>query len=186
MILIVSTSSSTASIAWVRGGELLFEQSREAPRTSSQAVLEMVEESGILLSQAEGIAADLGPGSLTGVKVGVALVKTWGFALGLKVAGIPAFDLVSQEQTVVISSRRGEYFVRQPGKAPQVMNSDELSQAGLEFDVNRKPIPLASRGADILENLEWIAPELLIPLYLSAPLVSLAKKPLTLLEPKTP
>lgn len=185
MILIVSTSSSAASIAWVQEGQILYEASREAARSSSQAIIEMVEESGFQLCQASGFVADLGPGSLTGVKVGVTLTKTWGFALNVKVAGISAFDLVSTTETVIVSARRGEYFVRLAGQAPQVMNADELLSAGLTYDPNRKAAPLASRGAALVKSLDWIAPESLVPLYLSAPLVSIAKKPLTLLEPKT-
>lgn len=185
MILIVSTSASVSSIAWVNNGRLAYQASREAARSSSQAIVEMVVESGIALSEAKGFVADLGPGSLTGVKVGVTLVKTWGFALGVKVSGISAFDLVSTNEPVVISARRGEYFVRLPGQSPRVLSSDDLSQAGLEFDVNNKPIPLASRGIDLTNALSWVEPELLVPLYLSAPLVSTAKKPLSLLESKT-
>lgn len=186
MILIVSTSSSIASIAWVHEGRLLHESSREAARSSSQALIEMVEESGFGLDQATGFIADLGPGSLTGVKVGVTLVKTWGFALGVKVAGISAFDLVSLVEPVVISPRRGEFFVRLPGGSPVVMSSDELASAGLVYDPLRKAAPLASRGAALVESLEWLAPQQLVPLYMTAPLVSIAKKPLTLVEPQKP
>ena len=185
MILIVSTSSSVASIAWVKEGKILHEASREAARSSSQAVIEMVNESGYGLNQAKGFVSDLGPGSLTGVKVGVTLVKTWGFALGVKVAGISGFDLVSLDEPVVISPRRGEYFVRLPHEKPCVMTADELAAAGLAYDPLYKAAPLASRGAALVERLSWIAPEVLVPLYLSAPLVSIAKKPLTLLEPSS-
>ncbi len=184
MILIISTSSPIASIAWVKGGQIIYEASREAARTASQAVIEMVGESYIPLVAAEGFVSDLGPGSLTGVKVGVTLAKTWGFAFAVKTGGISAFDLVSVSEPVIISPRRGEFLVRLPGGSPVVMTNEELDLAGLVFDPGHRPIPLASRGADLVDKIDWMTAGELLPLYLSGPLISTAKKPLTLVEPQ--
>jgi len=156
----------------------------EAPRSASHAVLSLLEESKILLSVAAGIVADLGPGSMTGVKVGVTLAKTWGFALGVHCAGITAFDLIDPTGPVVVTPRRGEHWVRHPGEDPRRLTADEIGQDQILDLIARSRTPKASNALGLKEKLDWIAPQGLVPLYLSDPLISQAKKRLTLLEPR--
>lgn len=185
MILVVSTSCPISSLAWIHEDRVLWRGEREAPRSASYAILSLLEESGIDLAQAQGFVSDVGPGSMTGVKVGVTMAKTWAFAIGTPCAGITAFDLISSSSPVVITPRRGDHWLRKPGQPPRRLAPEELGDPGLASLIEERAIPRAANALQILGSLEWIAPESLNPLYLSEPLISQAKKKLTLLEPNS-
>lgn len=185
MILVVSTSCPISSLAWIHEGRVMWSGEKEAPRSASHAVLSLLEESGIALDQAEQVVADVGPGSMTGVKVGVTLVKTWAFALGISCAGISAFDLICSDSPVVITPRRGDHWLREPGQLPRRLAPEELSVPGIAALIEEKAIPKAVKAVRLVDSLKWIAPEVLNPLYLSEPLISQAKKKLTLVEPNS-
>lgn len=185
MILVVSTSCPVSSLAWIDSGRILWSGEMEAPRSASHAVLSLLEESGIGLSEAAGVAADIGPGSMTGAKVGVTLVKTWAFALSLPCAGISAFDLINPREAVVVTPRRGDHWLRRPGSQPRRLTEEELVDPFLLVLIEARQVPNAANALTLADSLLWTSPESLIPLYLSDPLISQAKKKLTLVEPSS-
>lgn len=150
---------------------------------------EVLEESGRSLEEVAFFAADLGPGSFTGVKVAVTIAKTMAFAQGARCLGADSFDLISHEETVVLPSKRGEWFVRVPDE-PLVSNTaaaaprrqSELPEGdfkgygpGIEVQV----FPSAARFAAIFSRLEPIEPQLLVPNYLIEPSISQPKASLS-------
>lgn len=127
--------------------------------------------------------ADVGPGSMTGVKVGVTLVKTWAFALGVPCAGITAFNLICPSAPVVITPRKGDHWLREPGGSPRRLTAEEAATKEFSELIASSASPRAANALALVESLNWTSPELLAPLYLSEPLISQAKKKLTLVEP---
>jgi hypothetical protein len=130
------------------------------------------------LASATLFVADLGPGSFTGVRVGVTLAKTLAFAGGQQTAGADAFDLIDTSRTVVLPNKRGEWFVRRPGALPERVNelpSEDF--VGFGPDIEPQTYPDACRFASLVERLAPIAPELLVPVYLVEPSISTPKKP---------
>jgi hypothetical protein len=117
--------------------------------------------------------ADLGPGSFTGVRVGVTLAKTLAYANGVKAGGATAFDLVDPSGAVALPSKRGEWFVRQPGEAPY--RTQELPPGDIRGIA--PDYPNASRFLALLDRIEPVDPEQLVPAYLIEPSISLPKKP---------
>jgi tRNA threonylcarbamoyladenosine biosynthesis protein TsaB len=135
-------------------------------------------EAGVSLGKASLIVADLGPGSFTGVRVGVTLAKTLAYTQGTKTAGSGAFDLIDPLETVVVPSKRGEWFVRIPGGESE--RSTDLPQGaylGYGQGIDTQTYPDAARFAPLLRNLVARSPEELTPLYLSEPSISTPKKP---------
>lgn len=141
---------------------------------------EVLEESGRSLSEATLFAADLGPGSFTGVKVAVTIAKTMAFAQGVKCIGADSFDLIDPSVVVVMPSKRGEWFVRRPGLEPARFPEIPVELVlGFGPGIEPQIFPHAKNFSGILANLGSITPEQLIPNYLIEPSISVPKNPLS-------
>ena len=83
-ILAFETSAKAASVALLDGGKLLAESYQNTGLTHSQTLMVMAEDllksCGLTAQQVEAVAVAAGPGSFTGVRIGVAAAK--GFAWG--------------------------------------------------------------------------------------------------------
>jgi hypothetical protein len=79
---------------------------------------------------------------------------------------------------VAIPSRKGEYFIREPGHEALRRPATELAQAmGYGADFPEPAYPDAAEFANLLEALRWTLPEALVPRYLMEPSISAPKKP---------
>ncbi len=97
-ILGIETSAKLASIALLSDGEVLCRRSFAAKMTLNQRLApEIVEMLGGLPRDAglDAIAVGVGPGSFTGVRMGVALAKALAHALHLPLAGISAPEAIA-------------------------------------------------------------------------------------------
>ena len=138
----------------------------------------LLSELNLELGAIELFAADLGPGSFTGVKVGVTLAKTLAFSCDRQAAGIQSFDLIDPSGVVVIPSKRGEFFVRWPRVGLE--RSTDLpggAYSGYGPGVEPTTYPRAEGFARVLDRLRPMAAELLVPEYLIEPSISTPKKP---------
>ena len=83
-ILAFETSAKAASVALLDGGKLLAESYQNSGLTHSQTLMVMAQDllksCGLTAQQVEAVAVAAGPGSFTGVRIGVAAAK--GFAWG--------------------------------------------------------------------------------------------------------
>ncbi len=93
-ILAIDASCNAASVAIVESGELepLAAMSRTMTRGHAEALAPMVEEAGRLvtggLRSLDRIAVTIGPGSFTGIRIGLALARAMGLALAIPVVGV--------------------------------------------------------------------------------------------------
>jgi tRNA threonylcarbamoyladenosine biosynthesis protein TsaB len=183
VIVAFSTSSPQASVALISPeGSLLGSRDTHAPMRASGACMrllqELLDETGRTLKGATLFAADLGPGSFTGVKVAVTIAKTMAFAGEVSAIGADSFDLISPTETVILPSKRGEWFVRRPGAAP--VRQRELPQdayLGYGPDIEPATFPHAAQFAALLSAMEPVEPEFLVPNYLIEPSISIPKTP---------
>jgi hypothetical protein len=108
----------------------------------------------------------------------VILAKTFGFVYGQPVAGANAFDLIDPTGVAVLPSKKGEYFVRRPGSAPNRQSGlPEAPFTGYGPDVPEPEPPHAARFASLLAHLEPSDPAAFVPEYLIDPSISTPKKP---------
>ncbi len=185
MILAFSTSSPLASVALIsRTGEVLASAEKLAQMAASSACLELLDsilqKSNCSLADVTVFVSDLGPGSFTGVKVAVTLVKTFAFVSKANCAGVTSFDLIDPKGTVVFPSKKGEWFVRRPGE--EALRVSQLPQelfAGFGPGIEEPKYPHASMVSLQLSNLTEVEPEKLVPLYLIEPSISSPKRPLS-------
>lgn len=96
IILAVSTSGDLCSLAISDDDGVIVERVFRHRMHLSERMIGDVEEilrdAGITLEEIGSIAVDVGPGSFTGVRVGVTAVKVWADALARPVVGVSALE----------------------------------------------------------------------------------------------
>lgn len=103
MLLALDTSTLTLSAALVdqQGGELRVVEQIAAgpPRKQSEmlpsALGELLARHSLKLELLEGIAVGLGPGSFTGLRIGVATAKALAYASRIKIAGVSSLAAIA-------------------------------------------------------------------------------------------
>jgi tRNA threonylcarbamoyladenosine biosynthesis protein TsaB len=119
LILAFDTATSTATVALVRDGVALGERVA-ASRALLEAADELLAAAGVVPADLDGVACGIGPGSFTGVRIGLAHARGLALALDLPVAGVStlaalaagAADAAPVGSLVVpvIDARRKEVF----------------------------------------------------------------------------
>lgn len=101
MLLAIDTSTATAGLA-LYDGALRAELTWRAGREHSSQVMPEAERLlgrlGLRAGDLSAVAVARGPGSFTGVRVGLALAKGLGFALGIPVVGVCTLDVLAAAQ----------------------------------------------------------------------------------------
>jgi tRNA threonylcarbamoyladenosine biosynthesis protein TsaB len=101
MILAVETSGDLCSVAVRDAQGTLIERTFRHRMHLSERLIDDVDavlkDAGTTLDDLTGLAVDLGPGSFTGIRIGVMLVKTWADVLKKPVVGVTAFDALAEE-----------------------------------------------------------------------------------------
>jgi len=100
-VLGIDTSTSCGSVGLVDDGRLISEYILDIPVTHSERLLGAI---GFVLGEArcvigdlDGWAISLGPGSFTGLRIGVSTVKGLAFATRKPVAGISSLDVLASQ-----------------------------------------------------------------------------------------
>lgn len=119
LTLAIDTATSVCSVALVRGEKLLAENSTDLVRTHSQRLLPMVEnifqEACLQPKDIKLLAVAKGPGSFTGLRIGIATVKGLGLAFNLPVVGISTLQALAHNFNAglvcpVLNARLGQVY----------------------------------------------------------------------------
>ncbi len=98
-ILAVDTATEACSAALLVG-DTLFSRWEEAPRDHTRKILPMVQavldDAGITLSDLDAIAFGRGPGSFTGVRIGISVAQGLAFGVGVPLIGISTLAAMAQ------------------------------------------------------------------------------------------
>lgn len=98
-ILAVETSTPAGGAALLDGERLLGEYTLNIKVTHSERLMDAVDQllsaAGWEPSDLEGLAVSIGPGSFTGLRIGVSAVKGLALALGIPVAAVPTLDALA-------------------------------------------------------------------------------------------
>jgi tRNA threonylcarbamoyl adenosine modification protein YeaZ len=96
MELVIGTSSGALTVALIDGTALIAEHHDVIGRGHAETVVAVVAALvGDRGNAVRGIVVDVGPGSFTGVRIGVAAARALGLAWGVPVAGVGALALVA-------------------------------------------------------------------------------------------
>jgi tRNA threonylcarbamoyladenosine biosynthesis protein TsaB len=129
LILAFDTATEVATSALVADGEVLGERVSRAV-TLLEDVGALLRDAGRRRDELDALAVGIGPGSFTGVRVGLATARGLAFALDLPVAGVSTLDALgagAPGATPVIDARRREVFVLQG--EPRVLAPAEVELA---------------------------------------------------------
>jgi len=120
-ILAVETATLAGSAALLEDGQVIGATSLEIPVTHSERLMAMVDrllhECARDIEKMDALAVSIGPGSFTGLRVGIATVKGLALTLGLPVAPVPTLDALASnlpfaDATVcpLLDARKGEVY----------------------------------------------------------------------------
>jgi tRNA threonylcarbamoyladenosine biosynthesis protein TsaB len=120
-ILSIETSTDICSVAVLNNEEVLNETSLKVKTGHSGTILYLIDEvlrqSGLKKKDINLIAAGLGPGSFTGIRIGIATAKGLALALDCKILGVSTLDAVAANAPEtdhhimpVLDARKGEIF----------------------------------------------------------------------------
>jgi tRNA threonylcarbamoyl adenosine modification protein YeaZ len=119
LILAFDTATDRATSALVWDGEVLGELTSR-PVTVLEDLDALLRRGGVRDSQVEGIAVGVGPGSFTGLRMGLITARTLAFAWGAGLAGVSTLDALAAgapDAVPVIDARRREVFALLDGEA---------------------------------------------------------------------
>ncbi|HLK15739.1 MAG TPA: tRNA (adenosine(37)-N6)-threonylcarbamoyltransferase complex dimerization subunit type 1 TsaB [Fimbriimonadaceae bacterium] len=176
-----STSSPWAGVAlFTTNGESLWTAGDLAPHSASAALPALLSEvlgsAGAKIDDIELFGADLGPGSFTGVRVGIVFAKVLAYGRRAKVFGATSFDLIDASGPAFVPSRRGEVLIRIPGEEPYRAPEPPPGAMGYAFgEEGDFPDPGCFFG--LTGALDLFEPELLLPSYFAEPAISTPKRP---------
>jgi tRNA threonylcarbamoyladenosine biosynthesis protein TsaB len=120
-ILAIDTSTDICSVAVLSNGEVLKETSQKIKTGHSGTILYLIDDvlrhSGLRKKDINLIATGLGPGSFTGIRIGIATAKALAAALDCEIRGISTLDAVAANAPEtdlhimpVLDARKGEIY----------------------------------------------------------------------------
>ena len=182
-ILGIETSTDVGSLALVEGKNVLARGDIDTHLRHSSRLIplldELLREAGWTAEELEGIGVGLGPGSFTGIRVGLAVGRGLAYGLKIPLAGAGSFAALARAvaagngRVVVISdARRGRLYgalyekngnlIREL-KAPRLINNAEaIAWSGGASVVSphwkrlRSVLPGVS-GREVFPRAEWVA-----------------------------
>jgi tRNA threonylcarbamoyladenosine biosynthesis protein TsaB len=126
LILAFDTATNQATSAVIRDGEVLGERTSTASRVLADAD-DLLRAAGLEEADITHVAVGTGPGSFTGIRIGLAAARGLSFSLGIPVAGVSTLDALAAGAPgalPVIDARRREVFALVDG--PRCLAPAEL------------------------------------------------------------
>lgn len=187
LILAFESSARAASVALVEDGRLLSQYSQCSGLTHSRTLLPMAEDmlknAELSLERVDRFAVAHGPGSFTGIRIGVSTVKGLAWAAGKPCVGVSTLEAMAWHGVSagglicpVMDARRGQVYnalFRVESGRPLRLCEDRpiaLSQLTEELKALNAPVFLVGDGAELAarylneqaipcvmapENLRW-------------------------------
>jgi tRNA threonylcarbamoyladenosine biosynthesis protein TsaB len=122
-ILALETSGTSGSVAALAGKTLLahlaLDPVRRSARSLAPAIRDLLAQIGWRPADVELVAVTVGPGSFTGLRVGVTTAKSFAYAVGAKVCGLNTLEVIAAQTprdvagdtlATALDAHRGEVF----------------------------------------------------------------------------
>lgn len=181
LILAFETSAKAASVALMDADKLLGESYQNTGLTHSQTLLPMAQDllksCGYTPQQVEAVAVAVGPGSFTGIRIGVAAAKGFAWGKELPCYGVSTLEAMARSLGVydgyvvaAMDARRSQVytatFLAREGVLTRVCEDRAISLEALGKDLGnyKKSIFLVGDGSNLCYNtLRQTVPQLVLP-----------------------
>jgi tRNA threonylcarbamoyladenosine biosynthesis protein TsaB len=154
-LLVLDTGSPTVSLAVGAGGEVLAEAQLELRRSSEEllgTVEDLLERADTSLQSLSGLLALAGPGSFTGLRIGLATALGFHQGLGLRAAAVPTLPVLA----LAADAPEGGRVIA----AVDALRGDWMAQP---FTIHGgAPVPAGEAELRPAETLDELGPGLLI------------------------
>lgn len=169
MIFIINTSGA--------GLEFVLDDKHKSVAVEKQSVAlpaaaeEFLTECGAKWSDLTAIGVVVGPGSFTGIRMGIAYAKGLALGLNIPVVGINAFELylaATPDAFVAIDSGRGDFFVASALHVPCTMSIEEVETEQMKCPrtVGHKTFDLLLAPKIVIDKIARGNVEPVVPMYL--------------------
>jgi tRNA threonylcarbamoyladenosine biosynthesis protein TsaB len=99
LVLALDTTTSSGSCALARDGIVVCEQVNDAPNAHAEHLpgdlMSLLERAAVALTAIDAFAVATGPGSFTGLRIGIATMQGLAFAEGKPLVGVSGFDALA-------------------------------------------------------------------------------------------
>jgi tRNA threonylcarbamoyladenosine biosynthesis protein TsaB len=163
-ILSLDTSSAAGSAALVRDGAVIAEHAGDAARTHGvrlpRELMDLAADAGVALHAIDRFAVAIGPGSFTGLRIGIAAMQGLALAQGKLVVPVSTFEALARAAgreaggatAVWIDAHRGEVFAALYGAdgsalAPPTSLAPEATLDAWAAALDGRPLRFAGDGA---------------------------------------
>ena len=168
-LLAIETTTDTCSVAVYCKEHVQIERTIRKPRVHAERLVPMIQEvleyTGLKVGDLDGIAVSSGPGSYTGLRIGVSTAKGLAYAGNIKIISVPSLaamahsckSFVQEGDVVIISrnSRKGEVYLACFEKVQPTAFSPIKEPAALSLDTIGSELPHEVENRDQL----WLAGE---------------------------
>ena len=167
-ILAVDSSAKAASTAIVENGKIIAESFINTQLTHSQTMLPMIENMlkscNISVGEIDGFAVSVGPGSFTGLRIGISLVKGLAFSTQKKCAPVSTLEALCRNVSsigricAVMDARCSQVYTAtydyDGEKYTRVTEDEAISLIQLEENVKKyeKTVIFVGDGAEMCYN----------------------------------
>jgi len=122
LILAVDTTTPCGSVALLEGSKLLVEMNSESSLTHSERLLPSVDfvlkSARLNIVDVDAFAVAVGPGSFTGIRIGLSLIKSFAFSLGKSIAPVSTLKALALKLNhphsrlfcPMLDARKGEIY----------------------------------------------------------------------------
>lgn len=167
--LLIDTSSNHLSIALAQDQKIIAAIDEVAFQTQSEILIERIHDllaaNNLKAKEISAVGVAYGPGSYTGVRIGVSVAKVWAFAQNIPLYGFSSLALFahpSQPTIGVLDARNGRSFVgvylqNKPLLKDQLMTNEKVfelaKEAGYVINGETNHLGLISEPFDRFNNM---------------------------------
>lgn len=184
-VLGIDTSTSCGSIGLVDEGKVISEYLLDCPETHSERLLKgidfVLKDARLSVDDIDGWVVSLGPGSFTGLRIGISTVKGLALATQRPVAGVSTLDVLAFQVSPtpylicpIIDAKKGEVYTAfyryEENSLKRISTYKVLKPEELVHQINEKTLLVGNGIRNYGQYFQSVLPSLVIyppiPLHL--------------------
>ena len=165
--LAIDTSTSRTSVAVIEDGSILWIGHRDGATEHGPALPSLVQD-GIKGFAIDEVVGGMGPGPVTGLRVGIAFAQSYALARGISVRGVCSLDAIAAQVNekdfiVTVDARRKEvYWAR-------YKDGVRVGEPGVSFPADVSGAPIHADLFPDMKALVALSGNITEPMYLRRP-----------------